>query len=177
MKRPPLARVRTVTPVVWPKPGKQCYGNPATYALAASWLDPCATIADWGGGAGFFRRYLDPARHQYTLIDGTDQGVPGQVFADLADFRQPSDGIMIRHVVDMTPDWRRVLDNVLVSYRHRAVIVTWTPFSDGPTRVERYISGWPVWNFAPGALVGACGPELARSIACGAEWVYCLERR
>lgn len=174
------------TQVPWVKPGKTRYGIEASYRAAAAWLSPCATIADWGGGAGQFRRYLPPW-HRYTLVDGTDQGVRRQVIVDLVGYRVPSDGILLRHVLDCTFDWRAVLASACAAFRRRLCVVTFTPAAEA-TVVDHRIGAWPVTHFAEADLRAAFadgrahladvvvvrpGPDEQQYAP---ERVYCLER-
>lgn len=148
-----------VTPVPWLRPGKRVYGTEITYRLTAKWLAPCVEVADWGGGGGHFSTYLKKGQ-RYTRIDGTAQpGVGTFVLADLATYHVPSDGILLRHVVDMTHDWRRVLDNALAAFRQRLAVVTWTPFAD-QTVVAGVKRGWPILNFNESELRAAIGDVL-----------------
>jgi hypothetical protein len=171
MTAPPVS----VTSVPWPRTLYQ-YGAVDTYRLAAEWLKDCATVADWGGAQGYFGTCL-PSSVQYTLVDGTVQAAQ-QTLADLCAYRQPSDGILLRHVLDNTHDWQPILANALQAFRHRMVIVTYTPDADITRRVERK-NGWPEWRFNPDDLRRAMGHVLVRDEAVETthpERVYYLER-
>lgn len=152
------------------------YGATDTYRLAAEWLAECATVEDWGGGSGHFARYL-PDSAAYLCVDGTPQA-RRQVLADVSKHQSDADGILLRHVVDMTEDWRAVLGNALRSFRRRMVVITFTP--DAPhTCVAKHKSGWPVRHFNPDDLRAAMGAHLRRDVflhTTHPERVYFLER-
>src|ERR1043166_9122174 len=114
-----------VTPAPW-KPSLQhpFYATQETYRLAAEWLKDCQTVADWGGSTGFFGTCL-PASVKYTVVDGTAQ-VEGQVLADLTTYREPSDGILLRHVLELNTEWRQILRNAMEAFRQRMVVITYT---------------------------------------------------
>lgn len=166
-----------VTPAPWGSNLQHpIYGAEDTYRLAADWLRPCRTVADWGGSRGHFRTFLPPET-AYTLVDGTVQ-TTDQVLADLATYRAESDGILLRHVLDNTEDWQAVLRNALASFRQRMVVVTFTPPEPVSRRV-RIKSGWPIWHFDLSDLACAMAPYLVRSDSVRTthpEHIFYLER-
>lgn len=173
---------RPVTVHVTPQPWAgglvhDAYGAPHTYRLAAEWLGECAHVADWGGAGGAFGRYL-PAAVRYTVVDGTVQGTPGQVLADLTSYRVPSDGILLRHVLELNDRWRDILANALAAFRRRLVIVTFT--GDAPVSQRlKMKSGWPVHVFRTDEIRLALGPHLVRDLAVQTthdERIYFAER-
>lgn len=139
------------------------YGTADTYRRAAEWLSvDCASIADWGGGNGFFRTFL-PGHIRHVVIDGTWQTTE-QVLTDLSLYKVPSDGILIRHVLELNANWREILQNALDSFTKRMVVVTFTgpaPF----TRVLKMKSGWPIHQFNLDELRAAMAPWLVRDEA------------
>lgn len=166
-----------VTPHAWhPRLQHPVYGTADTYRLAAAWLHDCATVDDWGGGTGHFGTYL--ARGvAYRVIDGTQQ-ILGQVLADLATYRGSADGILLRHVLDMTEDWAAILQHALDAFRRRLVVITFTP-DRLVTRVVKMKSGWPIWGFNPADLRRAMGNLLVRDDAITTthpERIYYLEQ-
>jgi len=167
-----------VTPVVWAGGlVHPSYGALDTYQLAAEWLQGCATVADWGGGTGFFGTLLPPAV-AYRVVDGTVQ-TTDQTLVNLAHFREPSDGILLRHVLDHNLDWRAILENALAACRRRLVVVTFTP--DAPaTTIAKHKSGWPILHFNPEDLRAVMGPAFVRDEAVQTthpERIYYVERR
>lgn len=166
-----------VTPQPWHLPKKRAYGDRHTYERAAAWLSPCTTVADWGGGGGIFRKFLPPTV-RYINVDGTAQ-VDGQVLADLNAYREPSDGILLRHVLDNTPDWHAVLRNALAAFHKRLAIVTYTPDASETVEVRRE-GGWPVRYFNPDDLRAEMAPWLVSEEQVTnrhPERIYYLERR
>lgn len=167
-----------VTPEPWRNNLQhRIFATVETYQKAAEWLKDCATVADWGGGQGFFGTLL-PASCRYTIVDGTVQSTE-QVLADLATYRVESDGILIRHVLDGTPDWRAVLNNALASFRQRLVLVTYTKDAVQPVEPVKIKSGWPVQRFNPDFLRSLLQPYLVsdcRVRSSHPERVYYLER-
>lgn len=170
-----------VTPAIWSARLLQHprYGSEETYRLAAAWVCECAEVADWGGGTGFLRHLL-PASVRYRCVDGTLRPPMkhAQVLADLATYREPSEAIVLRHVVDMTEDWQAVLANALAAFRRRLVVITFTPDAE-TTHLAKRKSGWPIWHFNPDDLRARMRPFLvcdeARQTS-HPERVYLLER-
>jgi hypothetical protein len=86
---------------------------------------------------------------------------------------------MLRHVIDNTPAWRSVLRHALRAFRHRLVVVTYTPDALAASFVDHHDpGGWPVWHLSPAEVRDEMGPLLVRVTLTGAgpERVYFLER-
>lgn len=178
-----------VTAIPWEADVKgSVYGPVDSYKEAAEWLEPCRDIADWGGGPGHFKAHLHfPMETQYTLVDGTEQDTPDlilgdrRVLADLADYHQPSDGILLRHVLEMTHDWKQVLTNAVKAFRRRMVIVTFTPHVRR-THLHTHYLTWPVYHFNHEVdLIPVLTPYLKKVVGIQVrkslpERVYCLEK-
>jgi len=152
------------TPIPWETRVKgPRYGSDDTYRMAAEWLSGCVQVADWGGCLGYFQNFLPKETH-YTVVDGTSHEgwPPNWIVADLAKYSEPSQGILLRHVLEMTPSWREVLDNALAAFTERMVVVTFTP--DVPrTRLATNHLTWPVHHFAHGLdLIPQMRPYLIR---------------
>lgn len=169
--------LRFVTPQGWvPALQHDSYGAPDTYRLAAAWLKDCASVDDWGGGTGYFGPWL-PSSCAYRVVDGTLQVVE-QRLADLARFDEPSDGILLRHVLDVNADWRAILLNALAAFRRRMVVVTFTPDAE-ESRVVKVKTGWPIIHFNPADLKQLMGRHLVRDEVVQTshpERIYYLER-
>lgn len=171
------APITFVTPHPW-HPGLQHsqYGPMETYLRAAAWLDDCRTVADWGGGPGVLGKLLGP-KTRYSVVDGTFQ-YKGQIVADLSSYGEPSEGIMLRHVLEHVADWQIVLRNALRAMTHRLVLITFTPDAD-VTGIVRVKSGWPVREFAPEDLRCFLGPYLVADesvVTTHPERIYYVER-
>jgi hypothetical protein len=175
MKR---STVRAVTPLAWGLNLQHpMYATDLTYQLAAEWLKGCASVADWGGGTGYFGTWLPPTC-AYRVVDGTLQ-TPDQALADLRSFREPSDGILLRHVLDVTEDWQEILYNALASFRERMAIVTFTPDAE-KTHVHKYKSGWAVMHFSRDELRWMLGDLLVAEeaiVTTHPECIFYLERK
>lgn len=140
----------------WPRTLDR-YATDDTYQRAAAWLAGCPDVADWGGARGYFRRFLPPTV-DYTLVDGTCQA-HGQVLADLRVYKIASSGILLRHVLDNTPEWRPILDNALAAFAVRMVVVTFTPPSPWTVRID-HANGYPIWQFDREDLRALMRPHL-----------------
>ena len=166
-----------VTPAPWSDGLQHArYGAEETYRRAAAWLACCATVSDWGGSTGFFGTCL-PRTTVYTVVDGTQQR-PGQVLADLTAYRTPSDGILLRHVLELNLDWRAILHNALGAFRRRLVVITFTEPSPD-THVVKQKTGWPVQRFNLDDLRREMGALLVREEAVMTshdEHLFYLER-
>jgi hypothetical protein len=125
------------------------YGTDHTYQMAAEWLWPaCRTVADWGGCQGYAERYLPPPI-RYWVVDGTASRQPWPkdwVVANLADYAVPSEGILLRHVLEMTEDWAAVLENAVKAFTKRMVVVTFTPQARKTWLAKHHLT-WPVFHF------------------------------
>jgi hypothetical protein len=165
-----------VTPVRWTQI-RPHYGTLDTYHLAADWLKDCTDVADWGGSLGFFGEVL-PKSIPYTIVDGTAQS-DHQVMADLLDYHVKSDGILLRHVLDHTRDWKRLLHNAMDASR-KLVVVTFTPNSTtGSSYLIEKKSGWPIWRFNPLDIRAEMGDRLVKDETVATshpERVYYLDR-
>lgn len=111
----------------WYRTGHQaCYGPADTYRIAEEWLGGLH-VEDWGCGYAQFREFH---RGPYVGIDGT------KGWADIvADLRQiaphATPGLMMRHVLEHNPDWRRILAGAVGCFTKRMVLVVFTPDSGG----------------------------------------------
>jgi hypothetical protein len=104
--------------------GPCIYGPPATYIEAAALLDKKEwTVADWGCGCCAAKSYF--SRAKYVGIDGSP-GFADKV-ADLREYREPSDGILLRHVLEHNYDWPVILKNALAAAKRRLVVILFLP--------------------------------------------------
>ena len=120
-------------------PERQMYADPLSAELAGEWLrrDDIVTVEDWGCGFGGFSAYLGDWQ-SYVGVDGS-ASPHADVRADLISYTSQADAIHLRHVLEHNPDWRKILSNVLVSFRKRAVVTIFTPFSE----VEQILAKYP----------------------------------
>lgn len=113
------------------------FGDTTTYERGLGWLDEvCETIEDWGAGLAWGRQYVKKA--QYKAIDHSPSSAK---FVDevspLDVWQSDPDGIFMRHVLEHNWGWRDILENALVSFAKRMVLVTFTPFSAGDSFPNR----------------------------------------
>lgn len=102
------------------------YGDDVTYRKGLAFLDGHGTIEDWGAGTGYARRFV--TQSTYRALDGSPSLEVDRV-VDLRTYRSDADCIFMRHVLEHNPDWRRILENGLRSFRRRMVLVVFTPFA------------------------------------------------
>lgn len=98
-------------------------GPEDSYVLGAAWLRGLRT-SDWGCGTGWSRRYFPD--DLWTGVDGTGGARQKVIIADLATYREPSEGIFMRHVLKHNEDWRTVLANALQSFQKRMFLAIFT---------------------------------------------------
>jgi len=123
------------------------YGTEHTYRKAAEWLKDCRTVADWGGCLGYTQKFL-PTTVDYIVVDGTwheSWPVKWRV-VDLAKYHEQTEGILLRHVLEMTHDWEQILRNAVKAFTKRMVVVTFTPRC-GKTHHHTNHVTWPVYHF------------------------------
>jgi hypothetical protein len=105
----------------------QAYGDVFSYALAADFLQDCASVEDWGCGKGWFRTLMKGGP-EYTGIDGSKTPF-ADVVADLTEYLSNPDGILIRHVLEHNYQWQEILANAVQSARKKLCIILFTPCS------------------------------------------------
>lgn len=100
-----------------------CYGDPKqeSYKKAANFLGD--TVEDWGCGTAwakkFFKNYVGVDYSPHKNVD---------IVADLAEYTSDTDNILIRQVIEATPEWRDILENAKKSFNKRFCLVIGTPF-------------------------------------------------
>jgi hypothetical protein len=52
---------------------------------------------------------------------------------------QTSDGILLRHVLEHNPGWRRILSGAVESFTKKMVLVIYTPFGDVTRNIRKQI--------------------------------------
>lgn len=120
---------------------RQVYGDDTTIVLGMRFLNTpdIVTIEDWGCGYGGLKLYLAP-HQEYTGIDGSCSRFADKI-ADLERYRSSADAVFLRHVLDHNPNWAKVLDNAVASFKKRMVLVLFTPYQE-MTRVIREYPDW-----------------------------------
>ena len=171
------------------------FGEETSYRKAVDFLDVGGVLEDWGCGTGWARRYVKNST--YVGLDGSPRpegtradpatGLP-YVYADrivdLREYRSDADSILLRQVLESNWEWREILANLLASFRRRAVIVLFTPFSASGREVnKRPDLEIPELRIPCGEFMGLVGPTLAREETLASnylnqiEQMFYLERR
>jgi hypothetical protein len=91
-----------------------------SYKKAAQFLGD--TVEDWGGGTGWAKRYFK----NYKNIDGSLSKYC-DVHADLTEYTSDCDNILMRQVLECDENWRKILENVKVSFRKKFCLIVFTP--------------------------------------------------
>lgn len=110
------------------------YGEDLTYLKGWKFLKDCTEIEDWGCGFGYFSNFVPIDR--YKGIDGSCSKA-ASVYADLEEYKSRTSGIFMRHILEHNENWEKVLANAIASFRHRMVLIIFTPFADETKQI-----GW-----------------------------------
>lgn len=156
----------------------QAYGDEITYRIAGEFLSGLA-VADWGCGKGFFSTIHDG---EYVGVDGSATPF-ATVTADLVEYREPSEGILLRHVLEHDHNWKLILDNALASFTKRMVLVLFTPLQDVTRVLAGNPNGVPDIGFAVADITSCFGLTVRwtqetfnTNTQYGVETVFLLER-
>jgi glycosyltransferase involved in cell wall biosynthesis/SAM-dependent methyltransferase len=155
------------------------YGDDVTYRKGLAFLDGHGTIEDWGAGTGYARRFV--TQSTYRALDGSPSLDVDRV-VDLRTYHSDADCIFMRHVLEHNPDWRRILENALRSFRRRMVLVVFTPFAAETHEIASW-HGIPDLAFRKEDLVAHFGGLAWREETVDSnteylrEHVFYLERR
>lgn len=157
------------------------YGDTSTYRKGAEFLSDCGTVEDWGCGLGWMRNFVPADR--YVGVDGSASRFADRV-VDLETYRSDVDGVFMRHVLEHNYRWEKILENALASFRHRFVLVTFTPYTETTREIAfNEDPGVPDISFAKEDLtrhfVGLSWREetFATDTQYGTETIYFVERR
>lgn len=121
----------------------ETYADVTTFATGLAWLldgvPRKGTVEDWGCGMGLGRKLVHEMRPDvaYFGVDGSaDAKLHGysDVQVDLAalngpEMPPPPDGLFMRHVLEHNDRWLLVLNNALVRFGKRMVLILFTPWS------------------------------------------------
>lgn len=170
------------------EPSAFIFGDTETYKYGAEFLADCATVEDWGTGAGGFKRYRPDA----IGVDGSLTPHADRI-ANLEDYMSKSEGIFIRHVLEHNRNWKVILKNAMASATKKLALVTFVPLKEG--RTEEWYSGTDrnreggidVRNLSLSKddllsviIAGGCGKIAMKTIrsdtAYGAETVICVTK-
>jgi hypothetical protein len=158
------------------------YGDVTTYYMAGAFLTGCATIEDWGCGAGGFKRFCPG---DYVGVDGSQTPYASKV-VELTTYQSESDGILLRHVLEHNYNWPKIVVGAVKSFRRKLCIILFTPFSDTTREIGHNRARGidvPDLALAPGdieAHFAGLSWKLFREIQTksqyGVENVYCVWR-
>jgi hypothetical protein len=110
-----------------------CYSdqNCESYKKASEFLGPDQPVEDWGGGTGWAKRYFTGL---YKNIDGSTHKNVDEI-ADLVTYTSKVKNILMRQVLELNPDWQKILGNIKRSFSNKFCLVIGIPFVDGVTRL------------------------------------------
>ena len=111
---------------------RQVDGEDTTAIMAAEFLKDCATVADWGCGWGGFKTHICSSQ-EYIGIDGSNSPY-ADVIADLEEYTVPTEGILLRHVLEHNLNYEKILANAVAACTRKLCVVISTPFN--PDRVK-----------------------------------------
>jgi hypothetical protein len=156
------------------------YGPATTYVEAAKLLDVDGwTVADWGCGSAAAKKYFNRAK--YIGVDGSP-GFADKV-ADLREYHEPSDGILLRHVLEHNYDWPEILINALQAARKRLVIVLFLPMKKHTELYAITNGGIPALNISESIfhsiVPNAPAPTVIQrddGTVHKAEWIYVVDK-
>ena len=102
-----------------------CYSDvkQESYKKSAEFLGD--NVEDWGCGTGWSKRYFKT----YRGIDGSAHENVDEI-VDLVNYTSDVDNILLRQVLELNVEWRKILENIKKSFRKKLCIVIFTPFSD-----------------------------------------------
>lgn len=103
------------------------YGDETSYRKAMEFLDGPYIIEDWGCGVAWARRFVQ--RGRYIGIDGS-WSMHCDIVTDLRAYRSTADAILIRHILEHSWGWRKILENALASFQKKLCLILFTPFGD-----------------------------------------------
>lgn len=106
--------------------GSALFGPSDSYIKAMGWLRGFGLIEDWGCGTTRAKTYAGD--EPYRGVDGSEGFA--DVIADLTEYRSNVPCILMRHVLEHNPEWRRVLENAVASFQRRMALVIYTPMAE-----------------------------------------------
>lgn len=98
-------------------------GSAESYEKAGAFLGGQGLVEEWGCATTFGKRYIHAP---YRGVDGGPSEFV-DVVADLSTYRSDVPRALIRHVLEHNWNWRAILDNFLLSFKERGVVVLFIP--------------------------------------------------
>lgn len=101
-----------------------CYSDPKqeSYIKSANFLGD--TVEDWGCGTCWSKQYFK----NYRGIDGSPSKYTDEV-VDLVEYTSNVDNILMRQVLELNKDWKKILENVKKSFKKKFCLIIFTPFA------------------------------------------------
>ena len=102
--------------------GQVKYGKAGTYQAAVEWLDEVGgSLEDWGCGCAYAKGFVKKSR--YIGIEGSKNDFADRCDVDLREYKSEADSILLKHVLDHNPEWKKIIQNAIDSFRQRMVII------------------------------------------------------
>ena len=104
-----------------------CYSdvNQESYKKSAEFLGD--TVEDWGCGTGWSKRFFK----NYKGIDGSPSNfVAEKDIVDLVNYTSDVDNILMRQVLELNTEWRKILENIKKSFKKKFCLIVLTPLVD-----------------------------------------------
>lgn len=118
------------------------FGDNISYEIGAKFIDGLAT-EDWGSGYGWF---LTVHSGPYIAVNNVPVMPWPEIIADLHDYTSNTPAIFLRAVLEHTPNWRKILNNAILSATEKIVLVVTTP--DGDDNIIKYIGNTEIPDIA-----------------------------
>lgn len=109
------------------------FGTFEAYEKPAEFLGD--TVEDWGCGTAWAKNYFK----NYRGIDGSYHENVDEI-VDLQEYTSDVDNILMRQVLEVCGDWRKVLENVKKSFKKKFCLVLYTPFIRKTKVVDSVVS-------------------------------------
>lgn len=101
-------------------------GSHDSYKLAGEFLAGDDQVEEWGCATTFGRQFIPTP---YRGVDGAPSRFVDQV-ADLSNYRSDTPNALMRHVLEHNWNWRIILDNFLLSFQDRGVVILFIPMGE-----------------------------------------------
>lgn len=101
-----------------------CYSDPKqeSYKKSAEFLG--SSCEDWGCGTGWAKRFFK----NYKGIDGSPSSfIKPEEVVDLVNYNSNVDNILMRQVLELNTQWKKILKNVKKSFKKKFCLVIFTP--------------------------------------------------
>ena len=114
--------------------GKLTPESTLTDRMASAFLVDIDELEDWGCGEADFKRFY---RGKYIGLDGSRTPFADRT-VDLSNYHSNVDGILLRHVLEHTHQWERILDAAVHSFNRKLCLILFTPFSDETKQIAHH---------------------------------------